>query len=137
MKTLIILSFCIFISLACSDNSTNPYPSGSYAYRAYDSSQNQIVTGWMTIEFDSENNITGEWHLSSIGNPENIGPHTGDGELEGSKDDGVIWINLNPGWVDNNVFLMDTVDDEIFSGQWQYTGFPGVINSGLFTTTRN
>lgn len=137
MKTLIILSFSIFISLACSDNSTNPYPSGSYTYRAFDSAENQIVTGWMTINFDLENNIRGEWHFTSIGNPQNIGPHTGNGQLEGSRDNGVIWINLNPDWADNNVFLKDTVDNEIFSGHWEYAGFAGIINSGTFTTTRN
>lgn len=137
MKTLIYLFFCLAIFSGCSDSSTNPDPSGSYSYTAYNSSGSQIVTGWMTINFDFENNITGEWHFSAIGSPENIGPHTGDGELVGGKDDGIIWINLNPDWADNNVFLMDTVDDEIFSGQWQYTGFPGIINSGTFTTTRN
>ncbi len=45
-------------------------------------------------------------------------------------------INLNPDYVDNNVFLLGVLEGTKMNGRWMYTGFPGVVNEGTFKALR-
>jgi hypothetical protein len=131
----IILSFTIIILVCCdllSNNDEDCIPSGAYSYIAYDSLETIIVTGWFTMEFQDSTTIEGEWHFKKIGNPENIGPQVGDGELFGQKDDSIIYIDLNPQYRDNNVLLVGEISVDEYTGEWIWSTIIGVTNKGSF-----
>lgn len=131
----IILSFTIMIFVRCdllSDNDEDCIPSGAYSYTAYDSLETIIVTGWFTMEFQDSTTIEGEWHFKKVGNPENIGPQVGDGELIGQKDDSIVYIELNPQYRDNNVLLVGEISENEYTGEWIWSTIIGVTNKGSF-----
>jgi hypothetical protein len=107
-------------------------PAGGYAYTGFASNGAVIVTGWLTLDLANPAQVTGTWHLDPVGNPQNIGPQTGDGHLLGGMSGGVLNVNLNPDSADSNVFLNGPVGGNSFSGRWTYSGFVGVVNEGSF-----
>lgn len=143
MKRLNIFTVAIILSLSLNfcdkDNSINgiKIPNGAYAYSGYDSTGVQIVRGWIKINLDDSTTISGEWELGKIGDPENIGPQVGSGTLMGNLQNNQLFLNLNPEYVDNNVFLICPYDDQKLAGKWNYSGFPGIINYGTFVAERN
>ncbi len=140
MKKISIFILIITISLSFSfyfcdkDNSINglKIPAGAYAYTGFDSTGVKIVTGWIKIVFEDSTHISGEWELDKIGNPQKIGPQIGSGNIVGNIVNDQLHLNLNPQYVDNNVFLTCPYNDQKLIGRWSYTGFPGVINYGSF-----
>jgi hypothetical protein len=133
-----LIFFCIFNILCswCDSNNDPDTPEGSYTYTAYDSTGVKIVEGWMKLVFDDSVNVSGKWNFKKIGNPENIGPQVGSGKLVGWFDEPTISINLNPNWADNNVFFHGDYSENIIEGEWMYSGFPGVINKGMFKAVK-
>jgi len=129
--TSIFFSFCIQ-SCHKSDGIVSPIASGVYQYKAFDNNNILITAGTIHLAFEDSSKITGDWKLFAIENPRNIGPQFGTGNLTGSIKNGEISINLNPNFVDNNVILHGKFSVELFSGKWEWIGFPGVINSGTF-----
>ena len=142
MKKLSILSLMIALSLLfyfCDgDNPLNgvKIPDGAYAYTGYDSTGVKIVQGWIKIIFEDSTHISGEWELEKIGNPQNIGPQVGSGNLGGIMVNDQLHLNLNPQYIDNNVILTCPYSDQKLLGQWIYAGFPGVINYGSFVAEK-
>ncbi len=72
-----------FFWFGCKRVSNDSIPDGAYAYGSYDSSGTALVRGWFTIIVSDSTAISGEWHFEPIGNPQRIGPQTGDGSLVG------------------------------------------------------
>ncbi|MBC8400751.1 MAG: hypothetical protein H8E14_04620 [Candidatus Marinimicrobia bacterium] len=103
-----------------------------YNYNANDSTGVHIVTGWFSITEHDSSAISGEWEFVGVENPENIGPQTGNGFFTGHLDGDQIRMELNPYMVDNNVSLYGTFSGTVITGEWQFTGFPGLINEGSF-----
>jgi hypothetical protein len=89
----------------------------------------------MLLHQDSVN-VSGSWEFQKIGEPQQIGPQVGRGELRGVVDAERISIDLNPDYRDNNVILNGVVSGDTISGSWMYVGFPGPINSGTFQATK-
>ena len=133
---LIIISTFLF---SCEDDHDD-VPFGAYRYSGFDSTHTAIVSGWLLFENEDSTQLSGEWSLDAIGSPPGIGPQIGTGMMTGGNDNGNIWINLNPGWVDNNVFLSGTFEDDgvnkRFRGKWNWSGFPGVLNHGTFSSIK-
>ncbi len=129
--TIIILSLVIFS--ACNKNTES---NNIYQYSGYDSLGVKIIEGSFSIVFGDSISISGEWNFSAIGNPENIGPQTGEGEYIGTIENNELRINLNPEWVDNNVNLAGNINGNNIAGNWTYSGFPGIINYGTFTAEK-
>ncbi len=132
---------------------TGSHHSGStYTYAAFDSTGASIVKGTLTLHFKDtaedtiayndryKYQITGSWKLESSHSKAETGPQTGSGDLSGSVGkDGTVWINLNPDWVDNNVFLYGRFKDQQHNdleGKWMWSGFVGYINGDRFTALR-
>jgi hypothetical protein len=138
MKLIHIFTLIIILSLSLyfcdKDDSINgiKIPEGAYGYTGFDSTGVKIVTGWIKIVFEDSIHLSGEWELDKIGDPQNIGPQVGSGKLLGSYDKSQIYCDLNPGYVDNNLILKGDYDDRKIAGEWNYVGFPGVINQGTF-----
>lgn len=113
-------------------NGPDPVPAGAYAYSGFDSTGRLIVTGSLTLDLDNPAEVTGTWHLQANGNPQNIGPQTGDGQLLGGMSGTNLHVNLNPNQNDNNVFLNGVLFGGTYRGEWTYSGFAGTLNQGTF-----
>lgn len=140
MKTILaIICLLVFLSISCTkDNSPIPnIPEGAYEYQSFDTSGLQIISGWIKIDFADSNNLTGTWNLTKIGDPQNIGHQTGEGNLGGSVDNMNFWINLNPGVADDNVILNGIIIGKTIEGDWFYSTFAGAINAGKFKGQKN
>lgn len=111
-------------------------PEGTYNYNGYDPTGVKIVTGWVKIIIVASTYLSGEWNLEKIGDPQNIGPQVGSGTLIGNFENNQLFLNLNPDYVDNNVFLTCPYDDQKLTGKWIYSGFPGIINYGTSVAER-
>ena len=133
---IITLSFLFYF--CDKDNCLNgiKIPDGAFAYTGFDSTGVEIVRGWIMFDFDDSTSISGDWELDKIGNPQNIGPQVGSGNLVGSMVNDELHLNLNPQYKDNNVFLICPYDDQKLTGIWNYAGFPGVINYGSFVAEK-
>ncbi|MCH8069152.1 MAG: hypothetical protein IID16_07820 [Candidatus Marinimicrobia bacterium] len=131
-----VVSFFLFFSMCTEDKNSSDtddlISQGTHRYIAYDSTGVTIVDGFLTIIFEGSNQLGGEWQLDAVGDPQNIGLQVGEGWLIGTVNQDTIWINLNPDWDDNNVYLDGILQDSSFSGQWTWAGFPGVFNYGTF-----
>jgi hypothetical protein len=133
-----ILVLLLFLSLLlltfCSDDGiVSPYLSnGTYFYSAYDSSSNKVAAGSLLISFLDSVNFSGNWVITSTSDQQNIGPQKGSGVLLGNIEGGLLYINLNPNYADNNVVLRGEANNNKMVGTWQWVTFSGVTNSGFF-----
>ncbi len=103
-----------------------------FEYTGFDRRGATIVRGHLELFRSGSGEIVGRWALRSVGDPGRIGPQVGTGVLTGELNDGLLGINLNPRFVDNNVELMGRLNRTTYSGRWQWIGFPGILNSGTF-----
>ena len=138
MKHLLPFSVLLLVPLwfGCKGTTTGCVPSGAFAYTSYDSSGVAVVTGWFTMDLSDSSAVTGEWHFRPIGDPERIGPQTGTGELAGGFYDGELSVDLHPGWMDNNILLSGTLEDDDYTGEWMWISFIGITNQGTFVAER-
>lgn len=139
MKAVIIsfalISFMLFFS--CGDDSPTDSSMTTYKYTSYDSTGNKIISGYLWIDSVDSSTVKGRWDFKLVHNEDNLGPQIGKGSFEGVKgSDGNMSLNLNPGWIDNNVLLIGSFQNSHYSGDWKYVGFPGIINSGSFEARR-
>lgn len=135
MKTLILFLTLLAVSIftSCEDYDSNTFPK-SYKYTGYDSSWNKIIEGYLWIDSIDSIKVKGGWRFDLVSNCEKIGPQIGKGNFEGIANPlGTLSLNLNPGMIDNNVFLQCSMRLPYgMDGQWSYIGFPGIINWGRF-----
>jgi hypothetical protein len=134
-----ILALFLFLSFpGCNDASIILPPApNSYQYQAFDSVGVLAISGWLTIDIRDSAHVTGSWHFAKTTSRQNTGPQTGNGTLAGFFDHHILNINLNPGFVDNNVFLRGQFSPIEYGGNWSWIGFPGVMNHGTFYARRN
>jgi len=123
--------------LACGDEATDTTVGvsidGQWQYTAWDTLGVQIVEGWFTIERQDKDELSGNWHFAEVGEPENIGPHVGEGFFVGNIGDGGDGhMELQPQNADNNLSLVGTWEPDRFVGEWNYVSFIGVANHGPF-----
>nr|MBC8323912.1 hypothetical protein [Candidatus Neomarinimicrobiota bacterium] len=133
---LTILTVLIFLFTACNKIIDDALDDGLYEYTAFDSEGVHIVEGTFSIVFSDSISITGEWDFVAIGDPENIGPQIGEGQLIGTMEGNDFYAGLNPDMDDNNVNFVGVVDGDKISGVWIYSGYAGVLNSGPFTAEK-
>ncbi len=135
-------SLGLLLTAGCRDAGTEsgppqvPVPSGTYSYAAYDSSGTAVISGWFTIAHIDSSAITGDWHFRAIGSPVNIGPHAGDGKLAGTLSGGVLQVNLQPNFADNNILLHGSTSSTGIEGTWTWISFIGPTNRGSFIAAR-
>jgi len=116
------------VAIGCNDSGVNtPAMSGTYLYTGYASKSLRIVhKGWLTLDVTDSSNVTGTWQFNG----------QDPGQLAGSFQEGMLRLNLNPQFVDNNLFLSGVVEGRRFSGSWAQVGFPGVMAEGSFVAER-
>ena len=112
-------------------------PKDAYIYEAYDISGNMIIYGWFELVEDGLTFYSGDWNFEETYNSSSQGPHHGSGKLKGSKNGNIIFLNLNPGMVDNNIFLSGLMSGDVIDGTWTYSGYAGNLASGKFHAVKN
>ena len=104
----------------------------TYMYTGFARSGAPVVRGLLHIVRLDSGRVAGRWEFRALADTSRIGPQSGRGRLAGSYRAGAVHINLNPGNVNNNVFLTGRMDRRGLTGRWEWVGFPGVINQGTF-----
>jgi hypothetical protein len=135
----------LFLSfVACTDNGEQPVgslqPGGvpdKYLYKAYNSKGDLAVSGTMTLWVPDTTSVTGTWSCVAVLPSEKVGPQVGTGGLTGTIQKSSISINLNPGWADNNVFLLGTVSSDRITGRWMWSTLIGPTAEGTFQAMRD
>lgn len=134
MKKLFIFLFCL-IFVVCSENGKSVFrieKQNTYSYTGFDSTGVVIVRGQLTFDFGDSNQVTGQWCFERVGDVNNTGPQVGEGDLTGGLNGEQLWINLNPDYADNNVFLSGILKNNEYTGTWTYSTFAGPVNQGTF-----
>jgi hypothetical protein len=113
-----------------------PQAGGTYRYSGYEDGGGLVVTGRITLSVQT-NAVTGTWTLRQAG-PANgpIGHQIGEGQLRGDLGGSQLAVDLNPGWVDNNVFLQGQSAGNTWTGLWSYSTIAGSVNGGPFTAEK-
>lgn len=128
----------LFYFVACNNDGLNePTPYGAYSYTSFDSSGTAIVEGWLIMNLKDSSQIIGKWHFEKIGNPQDIGPQVGNGVLEGGVKQNEMWVELNPQFRDNNLQLIGSMENNKYSGTWQWISFIGITNYGTFEAIKD
>ena len=134
MKLFWLIHTLIFM-LSCADEDLDS-DNNIFNYNGFDSLGVRINTDELKLIANGLD-ITGEWHLTMIGNVQNAGNQFSAGSLSGFVTDNVNYnINLNPQMADNNVFLEGVLAGDSINGNWNWSTFIGITNSGTFTAVR-
>lgn len=137
MNKLYILILFVILFYACTENSPTISTTDTFKYIGYDSIGNIINYGTLTIEQDTTSIIKGRWHFVSASNNDEFGPQFGMGNcIGGFNSENELWLNLNPEFADNNVFLIGEVSGDNYTGRWDYSTFIGSTNYGTFTARK-
>jgi hypothetical protein len=141
MKKICFLLFFVFILFSgCREVTTQvdgkEIPKGAFSYEAYDKSGNLIIFGWLNLQIAS-NIVVGDWDLNEVSDGSAPGPYHGTGKLQGSTNGNYININLNPNYMDNNIFLSGQKNGDVIDGTWTYSGYVGNVASGKFHAVKN
>jgi hypothetical protein len=126
------LILCLLFAFSCDDKENS---NGTYKYTAYFGKSLAVcASGFIEMTIAIDSTITGSWEISAANefSEKEIGPQIGTGKLEGSIKAGKIFINLNPGWADNNIFLNADYSKDQFKGSWLWSTFIGPSASGSF-----
>ena len=78
-----------------------------------------------------------ELQKEKVGNPKNVGPQIGEGNLVGGliTPDSIL-IELNPQYSDNNLQLSGSYSNNLIKGKWMWISFIGLTNEGTFEAVR-
>jgi hypothetical protein len=129
------LPLLLLLWFACA-NEESESDNNIFNYNGYDSLGAQINTGALKL-IVNDPNILGEWQLTMIGNVENAGIQFGSGSLNGIVTDDIHYhINLNPMIADDNVNLEGILTGDSLNGNWNWSTFIGITNSGTFAAAR-
>ena len=128
---LFLILWTVSLFTACSKNTVNSENDNHYDYTAFNSSGTRVAEGvlWLNI---TDSTITGNWEIQAIGNPQNIGPQIGEGDLIGDYNRDSLWVELQPQMRDNNLMLIGKLEGSEYSGRWIYSSFIGVTAAGAF-----
>ncbi|MCF7885592.1 MAG: hypothetical protein K9M80_03770 [Candidatus Marinimicrobia bacterium] len=80
------------------------------------------------MDISDSANITGEWRVKNIQH----NPFGGKGDLKGGFNRKRLWLNLYPGFVDNNIFFSGDLEENIYSGELSFVTIAGVTDYGTF-----
>ncbi|MDD4857177.1 MAG: hypothetical protein PHD74_03625 [Candidatus Krumholzibacteria bacterium] len=130
-----LLALAALVGMVEGRSKRNPLdcpPKGALQYSGYDKNGEAIVRGWIFFSVGESADIDGEWCLDRVGTPGDIGPQLGLGALSGRLEGSSLFINLNPGYTDFNVFLAGTFDGTTYKGKWRYSRLRGAVNEGTF-----
>lgn len=152
LATRLFLIPLLLLGVGCSGDDDvvtppDPVPPGAMTYTGYDENGVAAVEGWILLDLAIDPvgptvpvNVTGTWELRRVNLSGDIGPQIGAGTLEASLDDGQLFVNLNPGRTDDNVFadgaltvIGGPASGMRWEGTWRWVTLLGTRRSGSFT----
>jgi hypothetical protein len=95
-----------------------------------------LLIGQITLDIAADSSVTGSWKLAWAPGADTtalVGPQVGTGLLAGRQAGTSLWLDLNPGWADYNVFLQADSRHPGYAGQWYVGTITGTRSSGTFT----
>ena len=106
----------------------------AYSYKGFDTNEVLVITGVLNLQINQTNKVSGNWsfHTAGLRVSDKIRRTTGSGKLAGAINGKKIFLNLNPGWSDNNVTLNGDVTITNISGTWGHYGYAGLMVGGKF-----
>lgn len=109
-----------------------------YLYKGFDTNGVLVIKGILNLTISETNKISGDWHLQTTSSKtsDEIRNTTDSGKLGGTINDNKIYLNLNPGWSDNNVMLNGNVTTTNISGTWGHYGYAGLTIGGKFEAVK-
>lgn len=112
-----------------------------YDYKGFDTNGTLWVSGVITLRLDETVQIKGDWRLQIIPRDKLklIGPQDGAGKIFGQLRGDIIFLNLNPGQLHNNIYLEGSgtgVNNAEIKGKWGHYGFEGKVIEGRFEMVR-
>lgn len=133
MRRLILAS--ILLLTACEDGFVAPRDGEeqTWEYTAYSAAGAPVVSGTFRVRAEGRD-FMGTWSTALLQPSASVGPQVGTGELRGTWDvEGQsIFFDLNPGWADNNVFLVGKPIGDALSGTWSHSTLLGNVAEGTF-----
>jgi hypothetical protein len=113
---------------------------GSLAYEATSAAGKPLIRGRLNIELLADSSIVGSWTADwapGADRTAEVGDQIGSGTLRGRQTAEGGYIDLNPGYADNNVILFPTATDRGFAGTWYWSTIAGPRTEGRFTALRD
>lgn len=127
MRRLPVFLLLLFFAISCKDAGTS-YSGiylGTFAYTALDTLGAVVAQGTIAL-YNDNSKISGYRRFDD-------GRY---GQLSRTASNGKIDLDLNPGFIDNNLLLRGTLSGDIFAGDWQQIGFPGIMAKGTFSAIK-
>ena len=115
MKGMMILVAFLFVGLlGCKESvtSTAEFQSGVFDYSAYDAAGGLSTSGTLTLS-RNDSQVTGSWQFNNGQSGRLVGKFLSDS----------IALDLNPGWMDNNLILEGRLSGKTYSGKWTFYGY--------------
>lgn len=113
----------------------------TYDYKGFDTNGVVRVSGVITLRLDDTVKIRGDWRLQVLHSDKlkDYGPQDGSGKISGQVREEGIFVNLNPGQIQNNIYLegqVTSTNNYAIKGKWGYYAFVGKVNGGNFEMVR-
>lgn len=120
--TMLLFAFLSVELLGCKESITSntEFHLGMFDYSAYDTVGNLATTGLLTLS-RTDSQVTGSWQFNDGQSGNLIGTMVGDS----------IGLDLNPGYVDNNLILRGKLSGKTYAGEWVKYGY-AIIGRGSF-----
>lgn len=140
-------AIALVLGLGCGNGIPDPKPAprlddltGLFEYRASDERGRALLVGTVTLAVGTDSTLTGTWDIRWVSGADTtaiVGPQVGTGTLAGRSGAEHGTIDLNPGWADNNVYLLiGQTNEGLLAGEWQHSTFVGPVAQGRFTLQR-
>lgn len=134
-----LLATAAILAAACDGNFTAPRDGEqqTWEYTANDFENEAVVTGTFVVRAEGRT-FSGSWETRLLKVGAQVGPQVGTGNLRGEWDiEGQsVLFDMNPGWADNNVYLVGAPDGSLLKGNWAHSTLTGVVAGGQFTARR-
>jgi len=131
------LAFLLIAATGCADDPAPfEFSSGTLQYEATTTVGLPLLEGELVLRYPTDSTVAGTWSIrrSPGADPDiEVGPQVGSGTLVGMRDGNTLYLDLNPGWADNNVMLVGEASAGALRGRWTWSAFTGPRSSGRFT----
>lgn len=131
------------LTAACAAQPTGPATptflrSGTFRYEATTVNGEPLLSGRIHLEIREDSTIVGTWTIRWVPGADTtmaVGSQIGSGAVYGRQSGHQVFIDLNPGYVDNNVGLAGESVDGGLAGTWEWSTIAGPTTRGLFTAS--
>lgn len=131
---------CALAAAACSGDAVAPRASlrtdRALQYEAYTDQLRLLLIGSLDLVVREDSTVSGSWTIGwapGVDTTTRVGPQVGSGALQGRVlPDTSVWLDLNPGNADYNVFLRGVTTVRGLSGRWGLSGIAGEQEHGRF-----